>query len=62
MSTNLSSRILYEDNHLILVNKLPGEIVQADKTGDITLADDVRLRKPQIHVRKPSLKIDRFTE
>ena len=42
MSTNLSSRILYEDNHLILVNKLPGEIVQADKTGDITLADDVK--------------------
>ena len=42
MSTNLSSRVLYEDNHLILVNKLPGEIVQADKTGDITLADDVK--------------------
>ena len=42
MSTSLSSRILYEDNHLILINKLPGEIVQADKTGDITLADDVR--------------------
>ena len=42
MSTSLSSRILYEDNHLILVNKLPGEIVQADKTGDITLADDVK--------------------
>ena len=42
MSTNLSSRILYEDNHLILVNKLPGEIVQADKTGDITLAADVK--------------------
>ena len=42
MSTSLSSRILYEDNHLILVNKLPGEIVQADKTGDVTLADDVK--------------------
>lgn len=28
------SRILYEDNHLIAVNKLAGEIVQADKTGD----------------------------
>ena len=42
MSTSLSSRILYEDNHLILVNKLPGEIVQADKTGDVTLAANVR--------------------
>ncbi len=42
MLTSLSERILYEDNHLILINKLPGEIVQADKTGDITLADDVK--------------------
>lgn len=37
-----SSRILYEDNHLIVINKLPGEIVQGDKTGDVTLADDVK--------------------
>lgn len=34
--------VLYEDNHLIIVNKLPGEIVQGDKTGDRTLADDVK--------------------
>ena len=26
--------ILYEDNHIIIVNKVPGEIVQGDKTGD----------------------------
>lgn len=39
---NLSSRILYEDNHLIVVNKLPGEIVQGDKTGDVTLCDDIK--------------------
>ena len=26
--------VLYEDNHIIIVNKAPGEIVQADKTGD----------------------------
>ncbi len=31
--------ILYEDNHLLIVNKAPGEIVQGDKTGDATLAD-----------------------
>ena len=35
-------RILYEDNHLIVINKLPGELVQGDKTGDRTLADDVK--------------------
>ena len=36
-------RVLYEDNHLIAVNKLPGELVQGDETGDRTLADDVKL-------------------
>lgn len=38
----ISDRILYEDNHLIVVNKHCSEIVQADKTGDRTLADLVR--------------------
>ena len=32
-------RILYEDNHLLVVNKRAGEIVQADKTSDETLTD-----------------------
>ena len=31
--------ILYEDNHLLIVNKRPGDIVQGDKTGDIPLTD-----------------------
>lgn len=34
--------IIYEDNHYIAVNKLPSEIVQGDKTGDRTLAEDVK--------------------
>ena len=38
----ISDRILYEDNHLLIVNKLPSEIVQGDKTGDICLLDDVK--------------------
>lgn len=38
----LANRILYEDNHLLIVNKLPSEIVQGDKTGDKTLLDDVK--------------------
>ncbi len=34
--------ILYEDNHIIVLNKAVGEIVQGDKTGDRTLADEVK--------------------
>ncbi len=34
--------ILYEDNHLIAVNKRPGDIVQGDKTGDIPLSEVVK--------------------
>ncbi len=36
------SRILYEDNHIIVVNKLPSEIVQGDKTGDMPMSDLVK--------------------
>ena len=35
-------QVLYEDNHIIIVRKESGEIVQGDKTGDRTLADDVK--------------------
>ena len=35
-------RILYEDNHLIAVNKMPSDLTQGDTTGDETLADRVR--------------------
>lgn len=31
--------ILYEDNHIIIVNKAAGEIVQGDKTGDEPLSE-----------------------
>lgn len=34
--------VLYEDNHLIIVNKAPGEIVQGDKTGDEPLSETVK--------------------
>ena len=39
---DIKSRILFEDNHLIIINKLPGELVQGDETGDVTLADKVK--------------------
>ena len=35
-------KILYEDNHLIAVYKPAGVLVQADKTGDATLLDEVK--------------------
>lgn len=34
--------VLYEDNHIIIVNKDAGEIVQGDKTGDRPLSDQVK--------------------
>ena len=34
--------VLYEDNHIIIVNKRAGEIVQGDKTGDVPLAEMVK--------------------
>ncbi len=34
--------VVYEDNHIIIVNKRPGEIVQGDKTGDEPLSETVK--------------------
>ncbi len=46
MSKTLSNpnnlQVLYEDNHLIIANKRPGDIVQGDKTGDTPLSDVVK--------------------
>ena len=40
---NLSGlNVVYEDNHLIIVNKRPGDIVQGDKTGDMPLSEIVK--------------------
>ena len=36
-------QVVYEDNHIIIVNKAPGEIVQGDKTGDEPLVETVKL-------------------
>lgn len=37
-----SIEVLYEDNHVIVVNKKPSDIVQGDKTGDETLPDKIK--------------------
>ncbi|MDR0754935.1 MAG: RluA family pseudouridine synthase [Prevotellaceae bacterium] len=39
IDNNIGNRILHEDNHIIIVNKCAGEIIQTDKTGDITLSE-----------------------
>lgn len=36
-SIRLSDRIIFEDNHLLVVDKLAGELVQGDATGDIDI-------------------------
>lgn len=36
------SRVLFEDNHLIIISKLASEIVQGDKTGDSPLSETVK--------------------
>ena len=38
----LEENILFEDNHIIIINKLPSQIVQGDKTGDKPLSDLVK--------------------
>ncbi|MCE3225639.1 MAG: hypothetical protein K0S32_190 [Bacteroidetes bacterium] len=35
-------QIVYEDNHIIVINKLPSEIVQGDKTGDLPLSEKIK--------------------
>ena len=39
---SVERRIIYEDNHLLVVNKLPGELVQGDKTGDEALDEALK--------------------
>ncbi|MDT0678397.1 RluA family pseudouridine synthase [Autumnicola musiva] len=42
ISTKDNLQVLYEDNHIIVVNKRPGDIVQGDKTGDKPLSEVVK--------------------
>lgn len=39
---SFKSRIVYEDNHILVFNKMPSEIVQGDKTGDEPLSEKIR--------------------
>ncbi len=42
ISTPQNLQILFEDNHIIVINKRPGDIVQGDKTGDTPLSEVVK--------------------
>lgn len=42
MSSEKPLQILFEDNHLVIVSKHSGDIVQSDKTGDQPLVDKVK--------------------
>ncbi len=57
--------ILYEDNHLLVIDKPPGWLVQGDKTGDETLIDwgkaylKEKYSKPGAVFLTPAHRIDR---
>lgn len=36
------SQIVYQDNHLLIIDKKAGQLVQADKTGDSCLLDEIK--------------------
>lgn len=43
MSQNFSeSQVVYEDNHLLVINKKAGQLVQGDKTGDLSLLELIK--------------------
>jgi 23S rRNA pseudouridine1911/1915/1917 synthase len=43
--------ILFEDNHLLIINKRPGELSQLDKTGDKSV-----LEKYKLYLKKNTTK------
>ena len=42
ISEDITSRVLHEDNHILIINKKPSEIVQGDKPGDIPLSEKIK--------------------
>jgi 23S rRNA pseudouridine1911/1915/1917 synthase len=39
----IHNQVLYEDNHIIVINKRSSQIVHSDKTGDISLEEEVKV-------------------
>ena len=44
--------ILFEDNHLLIINKRPGELSQLDKTGDNSVLEKYKLYLKKKHNKK----------
>ena len=44
--------ILFEDNHLLIINKRPGELSQLDKTGDNSILEKYKLYLKKKHNKK----------
>ncbi|ETN95314.1 RluA family pseudouridine synthase [Zhouia amylolytica] len=42
ISNKKNLQVLFEDNHIVVINKRAGDIVQGDKTGDTPLSDIVK--------------------
>ena len=42
VSNKSNLQVLYQDNHIVIVNKRAGDIVQGDKTGDKPLSEVVK--------------------
>jgi 23S rRNA pseudouridine1911/1915/1917 synthase len=63
--TNNSMTIIYEDNHLLAINKAAGWLVQGDRTGDETLTDwgkaylKEKYQKPGAVFLTPAHRLDR---
>jgi len=50
--SSIDQDILFEDNHLIIFNKRPSDIVQGDKTGDEPLSEQIK-RYLKVKYHKP---------
>jgi len=65
MAVKIDPQVLYEDNHLLIVNKPAGWLVQGDKTGDRTLTDwgrdyiKKKYNKPGDAFLHPTHRLDR---
>jgi len=59
--------ILFEDNHLLIINKRPGELSQLDKTGDNSVLEKYKLYLKKKHNKKGNVflglvnRLDRHT-
>ncbi len=46
--------VIFEDNHLIIVNKKSGVLVQGDETGDVPLSEHVKNYLKEKYNKRPS--------